>query len=59
MALESGYGVALPAVVLRAEIHHRRDPYAFTAMTATDDSLYHGGDLEDEIAALVSLMPWH
>jgi hypothetical protein len=48
--LKSGYGVALPAIILRAEIHHRRDPYEFPPMTATDDSIYHGGDLEDEIA---------
>ena len=50
MPLKSGYGVALPAIILRAEIHHRRDPYEFPPMTATDDSIYHGGDLEDEIA---------
>jgi hypothetical protein len=55
MPLRAGYGVVLPAIVLRAEIHDRRDPYEFPPMTATDDSLYHGGDLEDEIAALVSL----
>jgi hypothetical protein len=55
MPLKAGYGVPLPAIILRAEVHYRRDPYGFPRMTKTDDRMYHGGELEDEIAALVSL----
>lgn len=55
MPLRSGRGVAIPAIVLRVEIYHREDPHDFRPMIATDVSQYHGGGLEDEIAALVSL----
>ena len=49
----SGHGVERPAIVLRTEIHvPELEP---PRMDRTDTSTYHGGLLEDEIAALLSL----
>lgn len=43
-----------PAIVLRVDIHLNFDP-AEIRMDKTDDQRYHGGYLQDEIAALISL----
>ena len=44
-------------VVMRVKVHITRNDYAILAdMENTDDAAYHGGDLNDEIAALLSLL---
>lgn len=43
-----------PAIILRANVHLTFDPSKLQ-MEKTDDELYHGGYLQDEAAALVSL----
>src|SRR6266849_4215283 len=51
--IEHGLGLLRPAVVLRLTDHLA--PQVQTPdMSKTDTSLYHGGDLEDEFAALAS-----
>ena len=48
-----GFGEAIKApIVLRAEMHLRN---AIPDMSQTDESLYHGGHLVDEIVAIASL----
>jgi hypothetical protein len=42
---------------MRIDVHIRKDDYAHLAdLEKTDDAAYHGGDLNDEIAALLSLL---
>ena len=61
--LDEGYGPykfinqgAIPEViVLRAEIHLPNLYYVDTKHVTTDHSRFHGGDLSDEVAALLSL----
>jgi len=49
-----GLGLLRPAVVLRLT-DHLPPGVVVPDMTKTDTSLYHGGDLEDEFAALLSV----
>jgi len=51
------YGLARPAIVLRVELHLETESRAvrLQRMQRTDDRLYHGGSLEEEVAALLSL----
>lgn len=49
------FGIVQPVIVLRAENHIPFDPLAFSFKDKTDDELYHGGDIADEVAALISL----
>lgn len=46
--------VSPPAIILRVEAHPTEDD-ELSAHDPTDDELYHGGMLSDEIAALISL----
>ncbi len=44
-------------VIMRVEVHIVRDVHeSFADMENTNDAAYHGGDLNDEIAALLSLL---
>lgn len=44
-------------IVMRVDAHMRQEGYESLAdLEKTDDSAYHGGDLDDEIAALLSLL---
>lgn len=44
-------------IVMRVDVHIRQEGYESLAdMEKTDDSAYHGGNLDDEIAALLSLL---
>lgn len=49
------FGLVQPVIVLRAENHIPFDPLSVSLMEKTDDELYHGGDIADEVAALISL----
>lgn len=42
-------------ITLRVDLHLEDDIYNFVSDRTVDDSAYHGGDLDDEIAALLSL----
>ncbi|MGH9894349.1 MAG: hypothetical protein ACREA0_20670, partial [bacterium] len=53
LAFPIAYAVARPAIMVRVE-NHLAGPVAKMA-DSTDDTLYHGGWLQEEIAALVSL----
>lgn len=52
--VEHGLGLLRPAVVLRLT-DHLPPEVQMPDMSKTDTSLYHGGGLEDELAALVSV----
>lgn len=44
-------------IILRVDVHITRDDHLWLAdLEKTDDTAYHGGDLNDEIAALLSLV---
>ena len=44
-------------IVMRVDVHIRQEGHRWLAdLEKTDDSAYHGGDLDDEIAALLSLL---
>lgn len=46
---------ARPAVYVRVDVHHAPEPGALLRAGRTVDDVYHGGWLNDEIAALLSL----
>src|SRR5690348_7455672 len=46
-------GLVNTSIILRASIH--LEPYRPGPMSETDESLFHGGGLADEIAAMTSL----
>ena len=45
-----------PSITVRVDIFKEIIPYHIPNMENTDDHAYHGGDLDDEIAALTSLI---
>lgn len=53
VAISSGIGVPVPGVVIRVDVHS--DGNSDPDLSATDYSRYHGGGLDDELAALLSL----
>lgn len=50
-----GSAAVSPAIVLRYRWHFELDLKKHLEQTVTDDALYHGGSLVDEVGALVSL----
>lgn len=52
--ISPAYGAVRPIMVLRVE-WHLSDDYEYKPMEETDVGYYHGGDANDEIAALASL----
>src|SRR6476619_92821 len=44
-----------PSIILRVDVHLAFDPTEIPPMDKTDDENYHGGYIQDEIAALISL----